>query len=81
MEINKSNFFKVQKKINCGEKPEGLFKRLAYNFSKYNSMFLPQKINELSRKLIQEDIEQSEIRDYFAIPKEYEKLFKLYLNN
>ncbi len=81
MEVDKINFFAIQAKINKGEKLSSYSNRLAYARSYYNSAFLPEKINSLARKLVKGDIESDRIKSTFAIPRKYEKLFKLYLNN
>jgi hypothetical protein len=81
MKISKLDFFIVQAKINTSQKPEGIFKLLSYAFSKHNSMNLPDKINNLSKELVKKDIESENSSSYFDIPREYSRLFSLYLRN
>lgn len=78
MKVNKSDFFATQAKINLGKLPDGIFNKIGYFFSRYNSMLLPKKINNLAKKLIQEEIENEELKECYEIPKAYKKLFKLY---
>ena len=78
MKISKIDFFRIQEKINNGEKPKGLLNKLSYLFSEHNSPHLVEDINGLSNKLKQDNLKYQSILEYFIIPKEYDSLFKIY---